>query len=102
MARTNTRNSSTSNASSAIAAGGGSASSSSASTRGTSNNSSSSSAGGASSGTPASSPARASPFTPEHIPADRDLAFGCPREGCNTPLFLKKNIRKDRADYPAC
>ncbi|CAN0161458.1 unnamed protein product, partial [Ectocarpus sp. 4 AP-2014] len=51
---------------------------------------------------PASSPARAAPSTPEHIPAVRDLAFDCSREGCNTPLFLKENIRKDRLDYPAC
>ncbi|CAN0005585.1 unnamed protein product, partial [Ectocarpus sp. 4 AP-2014] len=31
----------------------------------------------------------------------RDQAFECPREGCNTLLFLKENIRKDRSDYPA-
>ncbi|CAM9801611.1 unnamed protein product, partial [Ectocarpus sp. 4 AP-2014] len=40
--------------------------------------------------------------SPEQVPADRELQFLCPRTGCNTDLFLKENIRKDRADYPAC
>ncbi|CAN0429846.1 unnamed protein product [Ectocarpus sp. 12 AP-2014] len=40
--------------------------------------------------------------SPEQVPADRELQYLCPRTGCNTNLFLKENIRKDRAYYPAC
>ncbi|CAN0179023.1 unnamed protein product, partial [Ectocarpus sp. 13 AM-2016] len=40
--------------------------------------------------------------SPEKAPADRELQYLCPRTGCTTNLSLKENIRKDRADYPAC
>jgi len=38
----------------------------------------------------------------EEVASDRELEDECPREGCSIPLFLKENIRKDKADYPAC
>ncbi|CAN0327012.1 unnamed protein product, partial [Ectocarpus sp. 12 AP-2014] len=49
-----------------------------------------------------SASAGSSAGSPEQVPPDRKLQYLCPRTGCNTNLFLKGNIRKDRADYPAC
>ncbi|CAN0528628.1 unnamed protein product [Ectocarpus sp. 12 AP-2014] len=54
-------------------------------------------------GAGSSASAGSSAGSPEQVPADRELQYLCPRTGCNTNLFLKENIRKDRADYyPAC
>ncbi|CAM9274475.1 unnamed protein product, partial [Ectocarpus sp. 13 AM-2016] len=53
-------------------------------------------------GAGSSASAGSSTGSPEQFPADRELQYRCPRTGSNTNLFLKKNIREDRADYPAC
>ncbi|CAN0565978.1 unnamed protein product, partial [Ectocarpus sp. 12 AP-2014] len=53
-------------------------------------------------GAGSSASAGSSAGSPEQVPADRELQYLCPRTGCNTNLFLKENIRKDRAYYPAC
>ncbi|CAM9347557.1 unnamed protein product [Ectocarpus sp. 13 AM-2016] len=53
-------------------------------------------------GAGSSASAGSSAGSPEQVPADRELQYLCPRPGCNTNLSFKENIRKDRADYPAC
>ncbi|CBJ32140.1 hypothetical protein Esi_0310_0014 [Ectocarpus siliculosus] len=49
-----------------------------------------------------SSAAAAAAGSAEQVPADRESQYLCPGTGCNTNLFLKENIHKGRADYPAC
>ncbi|CAM9617809.1 unnamed protein product [Ectocarpus sp. 12 AP-2014] len=53
-------------------------------------------------GAGSSASAGSSAGSPEQVPADRELQHLSPRTGCNNDLSLKENIRKDRADYPAC
>ncbi|CAN0448557.1 unnamed protein product, partial [Ectocarpus sp. 12 AP-2014] len=62
----------------------------------------SASGAGSSASAGSSTTAAAAIGSPEQVPADRELQYLCPRTGCNTNLFLMENIRKDRADYPAC
>ncbi|CBN79751.1 hypothetical protein Esi_0014_0037 [Ectocarpus siliculosus] len=50
-------------------------------------------------GSSAAAAAAAAAGSPEQVPADRELQHLCPGTGCNTNLFLKENIHKDRADY---
>ncbi|CAM9177239.1 unnamed protein product [Ectocarpus sp. 6 AP-2014] len=43
--------------------------------------------------------AAAAAGSPEQVPADCEPQYLCPSTGCNTNLFLRENIHKDRADY---